>query len=140
MAQLLEHVGISPTRAGDRPRSFSGGQLQRIVTARALAVEPEVLLCDEPTSALDVSVQAQVVNLLLSLQQQDGFACVLVTHDLGVARVLADHVLVLRGGEVVELSPAEQFFSEPVAPYSRQLLKTTTEQMLVRPVHVPGSP
>lgn len=133
VAELLEQVGISPSRSGERPRAFSGGQLQRIVMARALAAEPALLLCDEPTSALDVSVQAQIVNLLLKVQEQARFACVLVTHDLGVARVLADDVLVLRDGAVVELAPADQFFASPSAAYSRQLLELTMEQVLVRP-------
>jgi len=133
VAELLDQLGIPASRAGDRPRAFSGGQLQRIVLARALAAEPRLLLCDEPTSALDVSVQAQIVNLLLALQERSGFACVLVTHDLGVAKVLAHDVLVLRGGEVVEHVSAERFFAAPQAPYSRQLLETTAAQMLQRP-------
>lgn len=130
VAELLERVGLDASRARDRPALFSGGQLQRIVMARALAADPRVLLCDEPTSALDVSVQAQIVNLLLDLQVAHGFACVLVTHDLGVARVLADDVLVLRAGEMVELSPADTFFESPVAEYSQRLVATTTAQML----------
>lgn len=101
VAELLSLVGINPDRAGERPRGFSGGQLQRIVIARALAPEPDVLLCDEPTSALDASVQAQILNLLLDLQQRHDFAAVIVTHDLAVARVLADDVLVLRRGQVL---------------------------------------
>jgi ABC-type dipeptide/oligopeptide/nickel transport system ATPase subunit len=129
--RLLEQVGIDPARAGDRPSRFSGGQLQRLVMARALAGEPKVLMCDEPTSALDVSVQAQIVNLLLELQAARGFAVVLITHDLGVARVLADEILVLRQGEQIELSPADRFFARPAAAYSRELLQTTAEQMLL---------
>ena len=122
VADALERVGLDPRRAGQRPVSFSGGQLQRVVLARALAADPAVLLCDEPTSSLDVSVQAQVVNLLLELQEARGFACVLVTHDLGVARVLAHDVLVLRYGEVVEHRPAAELFAEPAEPYTRELL------------------
>lgn len=122
VSQALEAVGLDATRAKERPGSFSGGQLQRIVIARALAAEPTVLLCDEGTSALDVSVQAQIVNLLLDLQDERNFACVLVTHDLAVARVLADHILVLRRGVMVEQAPAEQFFREPHADYSSDLL------------------
>jgi ABC-type dipeptide/oligopeptide/nickel transport system ATPase subunit len=132
---LLTQVGIDPARAADKPSAFSGGQLQRIVTARALAAEPKLLLCDEPTSALDVSVQAQIINLLLSLQAEQGFACLLVTHDLGVAHVMADDVLVLKEGKVMEWSPVHAFFAQPASGYSQQLLETTAEQMLqVRPL------
>jgi ABC-type glutathione transport system ATPase component len=102
---LMERVGIDRGRAGDKPAGFSGGQLQRIVTARALAANPKILLCDEPTSALDVSVQAQIANLLLDLQEVQQFAIMLITHDLGLAKVLADDVVVLRQGKVVERYP-----------------------------------
>ena len=132
VAELLEQVGLDPGRAGEKPARFSGGQLQRIVMARALAAEPEVLLCDEPTSALDVSVQAQIVNLLLALQQSTRFACLLITHDLGVAQVLADDVLVLLHGKPVELTPADEFFEQPREEYSRGLLLATKGQALVR--------
>lgn len=128
--ELLARVGIDPTRSGDKPSAFSGGQLQRIVLARALAADPQLLVCDEPTSALDVSVQAQIVNLLLELQQAKHFACVLVTHDLAVARVLADEVLVLRHGTVVEHTAADEFFERPRSDYGRELLETTAGQTL----------
>ncbi len=121
--RLLQLVGVDPTRARERPRSFSGGQLQRIVLARALAAEPRVLVCDEPTSALDVSVQAQILNLLLRLQSELGFACIVVTHDLGVVRVLAHDVLVLKDGEVVEQRSADALFAAPAAEYTRRLLE-----------------
>jgi ABC-type dipeptide/oligopeptide/nickel transport system ATPase subunit len=127
---LLERVGIDPGRADEKPSAFSGGQLQRVVTARALAASPSVLLCDEPTSALDVSVQAQIVNLLLGLQADEGLTMVLVTHDLGVAKAMADDVLVLRLGEIVEHTNAGQFFRGPVATYSRELLQATSHQLL----------
>ena len=130
VASLLARVGINPAHAGRRPSAFSGGQLQRIVLARALAAEPQVLVCDEPTSALDVSVQAQFVNLLLELQAQIGFACVLVTHDLSLVRVLADDVLVLKDGVVVEQGPADSFFRGPAAAYSRALLEANSKQTL----------
>jgi ABC-type dipeptide/oligopeptide/nickel transport system ATPase subunit len=133
MRELLTQVGIDPGRAGDRPRAFSGGQLQRIVLARALVAQPALLLCDEPTSALDVSVQAQIINLLLRLQAERGFACLLVTHDLGVAKVLCDEVLVLKDGAVVEHAPADAFFAGPQTPYARELLAATARQMLERP-------
>jgi len=130
VAQLLEQVGIDPKRSRQRPRSFSGGQQQRIVIARALAASPEVLVCDEPTSALDVSVQAQIVNLLLTLQRELTFAMVLVTHDLSVVRVLADDILVLRHGEMVELTDADTFFRGPRHPYSASLLAAVAAQAL----------
>jgi ABC-type glutathione transport system ATPase component len=132
VAELMERVGIPGSRAGEKPRSFSGGQLQRIVIARALAAEPQMLLCDEPTSALDVSVQAQMVNLFLELQEARRFAIVLVTHDLGVAKVMADDVVVLRHGKLVERSPADAFFARPQEEYSRGLLDATARQMLAR--------
>jgi ABC-type glutathione transport system ATPase component len=132
IAELLQRVGIDPERAGQRPAAFSGGQLQRIVLARALAASPQVLVCDEPTSALDVSVQAQIVNLLLELQAAMGFACVLVTHDLAVVRVLAHDVLVLRHGRTVEVAPADRFFAAPREEYSRSLLDAVARQALSR--------
>jgi ABC-type glutathione transport system ATPase component len=120
--EMLELVGVDPRRMDDRPRAFSGGQLQRIVLARALAADPRVLVCDEPTSALDVSVQAQILNLILRLQEELNFACILVTHDLGVVRVLAEDVLVLKDGEVVEQRLANDLFAAPAADYTRELL------------------
>jgi peptide/nickel transport system ATP-binding protein len=122
VGRLLALVGIAAGRSADRPAAFSGGQLQRIALARALAARPRVLVCDEPTSSLDVSVQAQVLNLILRLQEEEQFACVLVTHDLGVVRVLADDVLVLRGGEVVEHAAADDLFARPAHEYTRSLL------------------
>jgi ABC-type glutathione transport system ATPase component len=132
VAELLQRVGIDPERAGQRPAAFSGGQLQRIVLARALAARPQLLVCDEPTSALDVSVQAQIVNLLLELQAALGFACVLVTHDLAVVRVLADDLLVLRHGRMVEAGLADRFFAGPTEPYSKSLLEAVAQQALSR--------
>lgn len=132
MRELLERVGLDPRRAGDRPSGFSGGQQQRIVIARALAASPKLLVCDEPTSSLDVSVQAQLVNLLLELQASLGFASLLVTHDLSVVRALADEVLVLRRGVAVEHTPAAQFFEEPRHEYSRSLLRAVALQALSR--------
>ncbi len=127
---LLDAVGIARSRTDDRPAQFSGGQLQRIVIARALAARPTVLLCDEPTSSLDVSVQAQIINLLVELQKELNFASILVTHDLAVAKVLSDEVLVLRNGTVVEHAPADAFFVSPAADYSRHLLSLTFEPVV----------
>jgi peptide/nickel transport system ATP-binding protein len=123
MEQMLVAVGLDPRKASCRPAQLSGGQQQRVVLARALIAKPDVLVCDEPTSALDVSMQALVVNTLLRLQAEFGFACLLVTHDLGVSRVLADEILVLRNGRVEELTPADEFFDSPRSEYARLLLK-----------------
>ena len=128
--ELLDAVGIAKSRARDRPGRFSGGQLQRIVIARALAARPKVLLCDEPTSSLDVSVQAQIINLLVELQRELNFASILVTHDLAVAKVLSDDVLVLRHGETVEHAAADTFFASPANEYSRHLLSMTFEPVV----------
>jgi len=122
-SELLRSVGLDPTRANERPGSFSGGQQQRIVVARALAASPKLLVCDEPTSALDVSVQGQVLNLLLELQDSLGFSVLLVTHDLAVVRVLADEVIVLRHGVVLEHATADDFFANPTHAYSRTLVE-----------------
>jgi peptide/nickel transport system ATP-binding protein len=119
---LMDRVGLAPARAVQRPSRFSGGQLQRVVLARAIAARPRVLLCDEPTSALDVSVQAQIINLILELQAEQRFACVLVTHDLGVAKVLVDDVLVLLNGRVQEQQSTAAFFEGPRSAYGRSLL------------------
>jgi ABC-type glutathione transport system ATPase component len=105
---------------------MSGGQLQRVAIARALVRRSKVLVCDEPTSALDVSVQAQILNLLQDLQEELGFSCVFVTHDLAVAQVVAHQVMVLRRGRLCELSPASSFFAGPRDPYSASLLDATS--------------
>lgn len=122
VTEMLTRVGIHADRHRDRPGRFSGGQLQRVAIARTLVARAQVLLCDEPTSALDVSVQAQILNLLRELQQEIGFTCVFVTHDLAVAQVVADHVLVLRGGQVREYAAASEFFADPRDPYSKALV------------------
>lgn len=122
VSEAMETVGLDPQRAGQRPRTFSGGQLQRAVLARALAASPRMLICDEPTASLDVSVQAQVVNLLLDLQRIQGFGCILVTHDLGVVRVLAHDVVVLRHGAMIEHQEVDRLFAAPEHEYTGQLL------------------
>ena len=118
----LARVGLPPEAAARYPHEFSGGQLQRISIARALALQPRVLLCDEPVSALDVSVQAQILNLLADLKEQYGPAVLFITHDLGVVRSVADRILVLHRGEAVEEGPAARIFAEPRDPYTRELL------------------
>ena len=120
--EWLERVGLPPEAAGRYPHEFSGGQLQRVSIARALALKPRVLLCDEPVSALDVSVQAQILNLLADLKAQYGPAVLFITHDLGVVRSVADRILVLHRGRAVEEGPAARILSEPRDPYTRELL------------------
>lgn len=120
--QLLAQVGLGPEYLTRKPGELSGGQRQRVVIARALATDPEVLICDEPVSALDVTVQAQVVQLLAKLQQELGLAMVFISHDLGVVRQLSHQIMVLKDGVVVERGSADQVYLDPAHPYTRQLL------------------
>jgi peptide/nickel transport system ATP-binding protein len=122
IAFLLERVGL-PADAADRyPHEFSGGQRQRIAIARALAVEPKVLILDEPTSALDVSVQAQILDLLSDLQRETGMAYLLITHNFGVVEYIADTVAVMEAGHIVEFGQASQVLHEPQSQVTRELL------------------
>ena len=120
--EWLARVGLPPEAAERYPHEFSGGQLQRIAIARALALRPRILLCDEPVSALDVSVQAQVLNLIADLRAQYRPAVLFITHDLGVVRSIADRILVLHRGRAVEEGPAARVLSAPRDPYTRELL------------------
>ena len=122
VAELFERVQLDPDQMERYPHEFSGGQRQRICIARALAVEPRLIICDEATSALDVSIQAQILNLLRRLQEELGLTYLFITHDLGVVRYLADRVAVMYLGEIVEDGPTERIFGEPDHPYTRALL------------------
>jgi oligopeptide/dipeptide ABC transporter ATP-binding protein len=122
VADLLRGVGLSPEDAARRPREFSGGQRQRIAIARALAVEPRFLVADEPVSALDVSVQAGILALLRDLQDGLGLAMLFISHDLGVVEVMADRVMVLYLGRVMEVAPTRGIFTAPRHPYTAGLL------------------
>ena len=122
VAELLGQVGLKPEMAGRYPHQFSGGQRQRIAIARALALEPELIICDEAVSALDVSVQAQVIELLDGLRKRLGIAFVFIAHDLPVVRDFADHVMVMQNGRVVEMGTVRQIFDNPRQPYTQALL------------------
>lgn len=120
--RLLELVGLNPADLDCWPHEFSGGQKQRIAIARALAVQPKLLVCDEPTSSLDVSVQAQIVNLFLTLRRELGLAYLFITHDLALARHLAHRTAIMRSGKIVELGPTAEIFANPQHDYTKELL------------------
>ncbi|HEY5845045.1 MAG TPA: ATP-binding cassette domain-containing protein, partial [Mycobacterium sp.] len=122
VAELLTVVGLRREDAGRYPAEFSGGQKQRIGIARALALRPEFIVCDEPVSALDVSMQAQIINLLLDLQERFGLAYLFVSHDLSVVKHLAHRVAVMNRGRIVEQGDADDVFARPQHEYTRKLL------------------
>jgi len=120
--RLLEMVGLSPEHQDRYPHEFSGGQRQRIGIARALALQPEIIIADEPVSALDVSVQAQILNLLKDLQASFNLSYIFISHDMGVIRFMSDRVAVMYGGSIMEMGSNEQLFSTPQHPYTRLLM------------------
>jgi peptide/nickel transport system ATP-binding protein len=143
IGQLLVTIGLPPDAAGRRPHAFSAGQRQRICIARALAVDPEFLVLDEPVSALDVSVQAQIVNLLVELQRTRSLTYLFISHDLGVVAHLATRVAVMYAGRIVELGPTEAVLSRPMHPYTRALiasLPARSPEDRGQRVPVPGEP
>ncbi len=125
-AELLSLVGIADPekRLSDFPHQFSGGMRQRVMIAIALACDPKVLIADEPTTALDVTIQAQIIDLMKDLRRKLGMAIIWITHDLGVIAGIADRVMVMYGGQVVEQAPVDELFANPQHPYTRALLQT----------------
>ncbi len=119
---LMDSVGIARRLANSYPHELDGGRRQRIGIARALALEPSLIVCDEPVSALDVSIQAQILNMLKRLQQENGYTYVFITHDLSVVRHFCQEVLVMYMGQMVEKAPVQELFENPLHPYTKALL------------------
>ena len=133
VSEALTEVGLDPASRFRYPHEFSGGQRQRISIARALILKPRLIVLDEPTSALDMSVQAQIVDLLRDLQQRHRLSYIFISHDLRVIRALADEVLVMKDGHVVEQGPADAVFERPAEPYTRALLSAAFSLEVAEP-------
>lgn len=135
VAELLTLVGLTPAHAHRYPHEFSGGQRQRIGIARALAVEPSVIICDEPTSALDVTVRGQILGLLESLQEKMGVSYLFITHDLSIVPRIAHRVAVMQAGKIVEMDSTEKVLTKPVQAYTQQLLASAPHRYLLQRLH-----
>lgn len=140
--ELLESVGLDRSIAHRYPHELSGGQKQRVVIAMALALEPDIVIADEPTTALDVVVQAQILNLLKRLQREKGISIILITHDLGVIAELAETVMIMYAGRVVEYGPSDLIFGSPKHPYTQALLRAIPRLRgpIDKLVYIPGQP
>ncbi len=123
-AELLEHVGLSPADSKKYPHEFSGGQRQRISIARALSSNPSFIVCDEPVSSLDVSIQSQILNLLIDLQKELGITYLFIAHNLAVVFYMSDTMAVMYTGKIVEMGPSEELYRTPLHPYTQLLIKT----------------
>jgi peptide/nickel transport system ATP-binding protein len=138
IAELLTTVGLAPDQADRKPVAFSGGQRQRVGIARALAVEPEMIVADEPLSALDVSIQAQILNLMIKLQDERSLTYLFVTHDLDVTRYISQRTAVLYLGRVVELAPTAEMFATPLHPYTQALVRAAPRVSTARKIAKPA--
>lgn len=122
--ELLDIVGLNREYANRYPHEFSGGQRQRIGIARALAIKPKFIICDEPISALDVSIQAQIINLLIKLQREMGLTYLFIAHDLSMVKHISDRIAVMYSGRIVEMTTSEELYKNPIHPYTKMLLST----------------
>ncbi len=124
MLELMDIAGLSPRLVNSYPHELDGGRRQRIGLTRALSMQPEFIVCDEPVSALDVSIQAQILNLLMDLQDQFGLTYLFITHDLSVVRHISDEIAVLYVGQCIEKAPSKELFKNPLHPYTKMLLSS----------------